>query len=45
MTHRLKRAFARLLSEEPWKPPVHFHAGEGGRPYVCENPRCESPGL
>jgi hypothetical protein len=24
---------------------VHFHAGEHGRPYVCENPRCEGPAL
>ena len=24
---------------------VHFHSGDHGRPYVCENPRCESPGL
>jgi hypothetical protein len=24
---------------------VHFHAGDHGRPYVCENPRCESPSL
>jgi hypothetical protein len=24
---------------------VHFHSGNHGRPYVCENPRCESPGL
>jgi len=23
---------------------VHFHAGPA-RPYVCENPRCTSPGL
>ena len=23
---------------------VHFHAGPAG-PYVCENPRCTSPGL
>jgi hypothetical protein len=23
---------------------VHFHAGPAG-PYVCENPRCVSPGL
>jgi len=24
---------------------VHFHSGDHGRPYVCDNPRCESPGL
>ena len=24
---------------------VHFHAGDHGRPYVCENPHCNSPAL
>ena len=24
---------------------VHFHSGDHGRPYVCDNPRCESPSL
>jgi hypothetical protein len=24
---------------------VHFHAGDHGRPYLCENPRCSSPAL
>jgi hypothetical protein len=24
---------------------VHFHAGDDGRPYVCENARCTSPAL
>jgi hypothetical protein len=24
---------------------VHFHSGDHGRPYVCDNPRCESPCL
>jgi hypothetical protein len=24
---------------------VHFHVGSGGRPYVCDYTRCESPGL
>jgi hypothetical protein len=24
--------------------PYHFHAGEGGRAYVCEDPHCTSPG-
>ena len=23
----------------------HFHSGDHGRPYVCENPRCTSPAL
>jgi hypothetical protein len=28
----------------PSRDGVHFHAGPAG-PYVCENPRCTSPGL
>jgi hypothetical protein len=24
---------------------VHFHAGEHGRPYLCEHPHCNSPAL
>ena len=24
---------------------VHFHAGDHGRPYLCENPRCTAPAL
>src|SRR4051794_3441051 len=24
---------------------VHFHAGDHGRPYLCENPHCSSPAL
>ena len=24
---------------------VHFHAGDHGRPYLCESPRCNSPAL
>jgi hypothetical protein len=24
---------------------VHFHVDPGGRPYVCDYARCESPGL
>jgi hypothetical protein len=24
---------------------VHFHAGDHGRPYLCEDPRCNSPAL
>jgi hypothetical protein len=24
---------------------VHFHAGDLGRPYVCEDRHCSSPGL
>jgi hypothetical protein len=25
--------------------PVHFHAGDDGRPSICENARCSSPAL
>lgn len=25
--------------------PYHFHAGDHGRAYVCENPRCTAPGV
>jgi hypothetical protein len=24
---------------------VHFHSGDYGRPYVCDDPRCSSPSL
>lgn len=24
---------------------VHFHLDSGGRPYVCDYTRCDSPGL
>jgi hypothetical protein len=45
LTSRLRSAFARAL--RPVRPDAgpHFHGGDGGRPYVCENPRCSSPGL
>jgi hypothetical protein len=52
MTHRLKRAMersnavmARLWQPEPMPETVHFHLGERGRLYACENPRCDSPAL
>ena len=28
----------------PLRDPFHFHMGESGRPYVCEDPGCTSPG-
>jgi hypothetical protein len=34
------RSYADLAAER-----VHFHAGDHGRPYVCEDPRCSSPSL
>ncbi len=40
---RIVAAIARALREDT-RDPVHFHGGSDG-PYVCENPRCSSPGL
>jgi hypothetical protein len=34
-----------LRTEDSADAHVHFHSGDNGRPYVCENPRCESPSL
>jgi hypothetical protein len=42
---RILAAITRALRENTTpKDGVHFHAGPAG-PYVCENPRCVSPGL
>jgi hypothetical protein len=43
MTRRIASALARVFSHSTGND-VHFHAGAHG-PYVCENPRCTSPGL
>jgi hypothetical protein len=43
--HRLRVAAARALRQDRGDERVHFHAGERGRPYVCEDPRCSSPSL
>jgi hypothetical protein len=45
MTTRL-RAIASALAGNlnPAESGVHFHAGPAG-PYVCDYPRCVSPGL
>jgi hypothetical protein len=45
LTHRLRTALADALREHHADDPVHFHAGDHGRPYVCEDPRCSSPSL
>jgi hypothetical protein len=37
-------AVSRALRGDATPENVHFHAGPHG-PYVCENPRCTSPGL
>ncbi|MDA0158652.1 hypothetical protein OM076_00125 [Solirubrobacter ginsenosidimutans] len=34
-----------LRTEDNADARVHFHSGDHGRPYVCEDPRCESPSL
>ena len=43
MTRRIV-ALARALTPAPPADRVHFHRGPQG-PYLCENPRCVSPGL
>jgi len=40
---RFIAAVTRALREDTTEK-VHFHGGPHG-PYVCENPRCTSPGL
>ena len=45
LTHRARAALAHALRDRHNDQPVHFHAGDHGRPYVCEDPRCSSPSL
>jgi hypothetical protein len=46
ITNRLLRAVTGALhTDHAGDERVHFHAGEHGRPYVCEDRRCSSPGL
>jgi hypothetical protein len=48
MTHlaqRLMLALTRALLTDHADDRVHFHAGDHGRPYVCEDRRCSSPRL
>jgi hypothetical protein len=46
LTHRLLLAVTRALhADHPDHERVHFHAGDHGRPYVCEDRRCSSPRL
>lgn len=45
LTHRLRVALGNALREHHAAEPVHFHAGDHGRPYVCEDPHCSSPSL
>ena len=45
MSHRFQHILTTVL--HALRPPerVHFHAGEHGRPYLCEDSRCSSPAL
>ena len=43
MTSRIITAL-RALTPSSTHHDVHFHGGASG-PYVCEDPRCTSPGL
>ena len=45
MTRRILASIARTLRDEPTEEAVHFHSGDEGRPYVCGDPHCTSPGL
>ncbi len=45
LTHRLLLAVTRALHADHADERVHFHAGDHGRPYVCEDRRCSSPSL
>lgn len=45
LTHRLRVTMARALRQDHVNERVHFHAGDHGRPYACEDPRCSSPSL
>jgi hypothetical protein len=45
LTDRLRVALGNALREHHAAEPVHFHAGDHGRPYVCEDPHCSSPSL
>ena len=45
LTRRVRDALTTALRKLHDDEPVHFHAGEHGHPYVCEDPRCSSPSL
>lgn len=48
MPRRIASAISRIVRDN-WTPSastdVHFHPGPNGRPYVCGNAGCTSPGL
>ena len=36
---------ARALTADVVRDEVHFHSDSAGRAFVCDNARCDSPGL
>jgi hypothetical protein len=45
MLHRIHDVLSSLTRALHPAQAVHFHAGEHGRPYLCEHPHCNSPAL
>ena len=45
MRHRIQNVLSSLTRAQRPAESVHFHAGEHGRPYLCEHPHCNSPAL
>ena len=45
MSHLLHAIVDTVTRALPPHERVHVHAGDHGRPYVCEDPRCNSPAL
>lgn len=45
MARDVIRAMSRVLRPAAPDTEVHFHAGDGGMPVVCEHPRCTRPHL
>ena len=45
MSHRIHHVVSTMTRALRPTERVHFHAGDHGSPYVCENPRCTSPAL
>jgi hypothetical protein len=45
MSHRIHNVLSTVMGALRPAERVHFHAGDDGRPYLCENHRCTSPAL
>ncbi len=43
MKHRIAKSIARARLRKRSHEDVHFHLDSDGRPFVCDNVRCESP--